>query len=364
VSVARALGVVALAAALAPARAAGPEPLGRVVFARGDALWLTDGRGKGPAIEVAKLPAPASQVRVLRTDAAGDKLLVEVAGAWLWAPVPTDGTATTLKPLPCGAGPARLSPGGDCVVCAGTDGQALLVRLDDGKTFRRPLPGTTALAERAGARSLVWIADGAIHAAPITDRTQAKVVAPTAPSRGLVVSPDGTRAVGIYRAPPAGMPRATEPRDQLMSFALDGTAAQRRLIRDGVALDWSWDGRWLLVQDGAKACVVRAVGGEYKCWKGFTAVGLAPDGAWVLMLGPRDGAPAPESAPPPPEGEVADGGEEEVDDDEVVALPTGPLSLYRGKLAGAFTERPAVLEKVVDGPAVWLPPLPAPTPAP
>lgn len=338
------------------ARAGGGDPVGRVVFARGDALWLTDGRGKGPAVELAKLPAPASHVRVLRTDAVGAKILVDLDGAWSWAPVPTDGSLATLTPLPCAAGPARLSAAGDCVICGGADGKALLIRLDDGKQFRRDLPATTALVERDGARSLVWPGDGAVHAAPITDRKQAKVVAPTAPVRGLLVAPDGARAVGVYRAPAAGMPRQTDPRDQLMTFALDGVAATRRLIRDGVALDWSWDSRWLLVQDGGKACLVRAVGGEYKCWKGFTAVGIAPDGAWALLLGPRDGVAGVDTAPTAPQSEGADSGEGEVED-EIVALPTGPLSLYRGKLAGAFTERPALLEKLVDGPAVWLPPV-------
>src|SRR5206468_4216752 len=77
--------------------------------------------------------------------------------------------------------------------------------------------------------------------------------------------------------------------DVLATFALDGTASRRMLLRDGVVIDWSWDGAWLLLQHGAYACITRAVGGEYKCWKGYTAMSIAPDGKWALVLGPRKG---------------------------------------------------------------------------
>ena len=36
--------------------------------------------------------------------------------------------------------------------------------------------------------------------------------------------------------------------------------------------------------------------------------------------------------------------------------PTGPQSLYRVRLEGsAFTETPALVAKIVDGAAVWVP---------
>ncbi|MBK9035990.1 MAG: hypothetical protein IPL61_32870 [Myxococcales bacterium] len=361
-----ALVAAAVAMALTGSAAAGAkDPDGRVVFARGTSLWLTDGRGKAPEVELATLPGPAADVRMIRTDLAGSTLLVDVAGRWYWAAMPTEGATAALAPLPCAGTTARLSQGGDCVVCASAAGKALLIRLADAKVFTRDLPGATvALTERAGARELVWVADGAIHAAPITDRTKARVVAPEAPVRGVVISPDGRRGVGVYTAPPTGQPKATEPRDQLFGFALDGGTARRRLIRDGVVLDWSWDAGWLLVQDGGKACVIRAVGGEYKCWKGYTAVSLSADGAWALVLGPRDGAASADAASP---AQVEEGGGDDdgAVDDSVVPLPTGPLSLYRARLPGTYVERPVVIERVVDGAAAWLPPLPpAPTTAP
>ena len=37
-----------------------------------------------------------------------------------------------------------------------------------------------------------------------------------------------------------------------------------------------------------------------------------------------------------------------------IAPPSGPMSLYRLRLEGAFTDRPTLLVKVVDGAAVWV----------
>ena len=88
-----------------------------MVFARGTSLWLTDGRGKATATAIATLPGPAADVQMIRTDAAGTTLLVELAGAWWSAPMPAAGATTTLTKLGCGAGTARLSMSGDCVVC-------------------------------------------------------------------------------------------------------------------------------------------------------------------------------------------------------------------------------------------------------
>ncbi len=339
--------------------------LARVLVARGDALWLTDARGKAPQTPVVGLPAPAAGVRTIRSDATGARVLVELDGRWWWAPVSTDGTRNELQELPCGPGPARFTRKGDLVLCSGDDGQALIVRLRDGKRFPRAVPATgAAFIERDGVRALVWSDGTAVLAAPLADPTQVRTLAPTAPLRGLLAAPDGSRAVGVYKDHPLKSRGRVEPeeRDQLFGFALDGTGARRRLIRDGVVIDWSWDSRWLLVQDGARACIARALGGQFKCWKGFTAVSISPDGAWALVLGPRAGADAaaPEERTSGGSGESASGeggeGDHDEAEDEATGLPPGPLSLYRAKLNGPYTERPALVETLLDGAAVWLPP--------
>jgi hypothetical protein len=143
---------------------------------------------------------------------------------------------------------------------------------------------------------------------------------------------------------------------------------------------------------------MRITGGQYKCWRGYTAASLSSDGRWGLALGNRDGSkkqsparpvkagkaaaktpPRPAARPPaapepPPAGDAASrGGDKPWDtldepsdepeaenappatDDVSVAPPSGPLSLYRLRLEGAFTDRPTLLVKVVDGAAVWVP---------
>jgi len=63
-----------------------------------------------------------------------------------------------------------------------------------------------------------------------------------------------------------------------------------------------------------------------------------------------------------PSDEPEAGEPAEADDDAAaagadvsVAPPSGPLSLYRIRLEGAFTDRPTLLVKVVDGAAAWIP---------
>ncbi len=165
-----------------------------------------------------------------------------------------------------------------------------------------------------------------------------------------------------------------------MTLQLDGKGARRKAIRDGVAVEWSHDSQWILVQDGASTCLMRTSGGQYKCWKGYTAASISGDGRWGLALGNRDGGkaasasgsssgsgkagkgkgakPAPPPPKPPASAEPTDepeaGDAPPASDDVSVAPPTGPLSLYRLRLEGAFTDRPTLLVKVVDGAAVWV----------
>jgi hypothetical protein len=177
-----------------------------VLVARGDALWLTDGKGKGPQVPVVGLPAPAAGVRTLRTDAAGSRVLVELDGRWWWAPVATDGSRSELQELPCGAGPARFTRRGDLVLCAATSGEALIVRLRDGKLFPRGVPAAgAAFIEHAGGRELVWSDGAAVLAAPL-QREDRGLLPPVRGAR-----PDG-RAGGDHPALQRRHPDARRPR--------------------------------------------------------------------------------------------------------------------------------------------------------
>ena len=313
-----------------------------VIFTREGALW----RGE------AQLAAVSGEVRALATDGGATVLFADVAGTWHWMPL--DGTATALAPLPCTSHPV-LHPSRTCVVCA-VGAETAFIRLENGVSVTRAIPSATVTGTAAAPR-LIW-SDGGIWSAPFADPSQKTLVAPESPSRALSIAPDGSRALGVF---PGLVGRKREPGELLYSFALDGTAARRKAIRDGIPLQWSADSQWVLVQDGARACVMRAVGGEYRCWKGYTGVSIAADGMHALLLGPRRDATKDEArdAGKPASGAAAEGeagGDDEAHhDDAAVPLPTGPLSLYQGEFGGAHTKRPTLIQRVVDGPAVWVP---------
>jgi hypothetical protein len=381
-----------------------------VIFARGSSLYQVDARGRGET-ELAQLatkvtpqgfppakdsrgphpaidPSPSVTVRALRSDAAGTVLLVDLAGKWAWMPL--DGSTKALIDLPCADGPAQLADDGSAVLCRapGAANQSILVELADlrklgarpGKIAVDVPPGAARLVGEAAERKLVWADPTGVWTAPPGDPKHKTRAALDVPLRGFLASPDGARAIGVYADQVYADVRHTQAAEVLMTLQLDGKGARRKAIRDGVALEWSHDGQWVLVQDGASACIMRASGGQYKCWKGFTAASVSSDGRWGLALGNRDGskkqtpakapaakapaAKAPAARPPAgkprdivdePSDEPEAGDAPPANDDVSVAPPSGPLSLYRLRLEGAFTDRPTLLVKVVDGAAVWVP---------
>jgi hypothetical protein len=314
--------------------------------------------------------------------------------------MPLDGRARSLTDLPCGDGPAQLAGDGSSVVCRSPTAanRSIIVELSPGAA-PRPVavdvpPAGTRLAGAGAERTLVWADATGVWTALQRDPTHKTRVAPEAPLRGFLPSPDGERAIGVYADQIYSDVRHTRPAELLLTLSLDGQGARRKAIRDGVADEWSHDSQWVLVQDGASACIMRASGGQYKCWRGYTAASLSGDGRWGLVLGNRDGsrkqAPArpakpakprkPSAArpakPPAPAARASEpgdmpwdnideqsepqsddpaAGEAPANDDVSVAPPGGPLSLYRIRLEGAYTDRPAQLVKVVDGAAVWVP---------
>ena len=124
--------------------------------------------------------------------------------------------------------------------------------------------------------------------------------------------------------------------------------------RAGIAVDWTHDAQWVLVQDGVQGCEVRATGGEYKCFRGFTVESAAPDGRWMVLLA------APKVARPTKAKDAKQAAAEPATTDDVpVVPPAGPLALYRGRLEGLLKEAPTQIVASVDGAAVWVPARPA-----
>jgi hypothetical protein len=335
-----------------------------IIFARGNSLYRVDPKGKNET-EIATLAAPGDgkkTVRKLETDAAGKVLLADLDGSWQWMPL--DGSAKSLTPLACDDGPAQLAEDGTCVVCR-SKGGSQVINLTSGKTLSIDAPGAHVTGT-GNERTLVWTDKDGVWAALHGNKKVAKKVAPEPPIRGFLPSPDGSRALGVYSDEIYVDAHHKKPAEILMGFQLDGEAARRKVIKAGVPLEWSHDSEWVLVQNGGEACLMHATGGEYKCWKGYTAASLSPDGRWGLLLGnraadkPKDPPrgkhrPAPPPRPPSSEPEEATPDSSDEPPDTAIPPPTGPLSLYRARLEGAFTDPPALLVKVVDGAAVWIP---------
>jgi hypothetical protein len=217
---------------------------------------------------------------------------------------------------------------------------------------------------------LVWADDKGVYTAPPRAPKQSTQVAPQPPLRGFSPSPDASHAFGVYADEIYTDAHHKKPADVLEVFALDGQGARRKSVKTGVPFEWSHDSQWALLQDGSQACIVRAAGGQYKCWRGFTPASIAPDGKYALMLYARDKKPPP---PPPRKlpkdkhgrpivpshpDEPTDGEGDETEapaDDVAIPPPSGPLSLYRAQLEGAFTTSPQLIVRAVDGAAVWVP---------
>jgi hypothetical protein len=364
--------VLALLFVVAPRGAhANDEDYGRgtVIFARGASLYRVDARGRSE-VEVASLGAK-DRVRALRTDAKGSVLLVDIGGKWSWLPL--DGSTKTPAELPCADGPASLSEDGLEVLCrAKTGAGSQLVNLKDGTAKALDVPPSVG-ARLVGAPAdhhVIWTDKGGVWSAPVKNVKARAQLAADPPLRSFLVSPDGKRAVGVFADKVFTGVKTTKPAELLMGFALDTPPdpAHRKMIKTGVPIEWSHDGKWVLTQDGSAACLMMANGGQYKCWKGYTGASISPDGRWGLVLGNRDGSKKQTSAkpkkgakpaPPPKDEEPTDEPEAEGDqapiDDVEVAPPSGPLALYRVRLEGAFNDAPTLLVKIVDGAAVWLP---------
>jgi hypothetical protein len=373
------LVIAAVVALTTPAIADDDFAGATVIFARGGSLYRVDPKGKNET-EIATLGEGKKVVRNLQTDAAGKTLLVDLDGSWRWMPL--DGSAKSLTALACGDGPAQLAEDGTCVLCRGKSGSQI-INLATGKQLSIDQAGARVTGTGAD-RKLVWADKDGVWSAPPGNRKQAKKVAPDAPLRSFLASPDGSRALGVYSDEVFVDAHHKKPAEILMGFQLDGEGARRKAIKAGVPLMWSHDSQWVLVQDVGQACLMHATGGEYKCWRGYTAASISSDGKYGLFLGSRDGShkqtpdkkdpkkdskrdkkkPAPKPEPVPESTESSEPnqsgeseeGEGSGESDVAVPPPSGPLSIFRARLEGsAFTESPALIVKVVDGAAVWVP---------
>src|SRR5690606_17884240 len=145
---------------------------------------------------------------------------------------------------------------GQYVLCRGNAG-SLVYNFRTGKITPIAVPALGARLTGTGADlRIVWADTAGVWSAVPPHRKQPKKVAPEAPLRSFLPSPDGTHALGVYATEVFEGPRTKKPGESLMVFALDGIGARRKAIENGVPVEWSHDSRWVLVQDRSSACIM------------------------------------------------------------------------------------------------------------
>ena len=262
---------VAIAIGTAEARKEEP-PAGDLAWIKDGAIWRAPLAAPEQPVKLAELAVAPALVHRLVAAGDGSALLVDLGANAAWIDL-AGGKAAAPVFLPCAGG--RLASDGGRVLCGARRGKGSVA-------YRmRPRLGSAALEALDPARTAFTAGDRLVSEVDGALRADDKVVAPHAPVDRLMVSPDGARAVGRYQDGDG---------DALFGFRLDGRAARRKLIT-GTPIAWSADSVWLAVDGDNTACVLRAVGGEYKCWDDFRVLALSADGARALL------GKAPETGP-------------------------------------------------------------------
>ncbi len=265
IAIAVAVGVVV---GIAEARKEEPPP-GSLAWVVDGAIWRATLAAPDQPARLTDLAVAPGLVRRLSAAADGSALLVDLGGNAAWVDL-AGGKAAAPVFLPCSAG--RLAADGGRVLCGARRGKGSVA-------YRmRPQLGSAALEQLSPERTALTAGDHLVSEKDGALRDQDKLLAPHAPLDRLSVSPDGARAVGRYQDGDG---------DALFGFRLDGRAARRKLIQ-GAPIGWSADSVWLAVDGEDTACVLRAVGGEYKCWDHFRALAISADGNRALLGKPPE----------------------------------------------------------------------------
>jgi hypothetical protein len=314
------LSALALAGALqSDAEAAGE---GSFLFAHGSSIWRMDIEGKGKPDELVQV-GQGTVTRIHVSDD-GDTVVIEKDDEVLWARPARGSTPAPAQPLGCKPH-AHLAADGKHVACMDQSGNRVLIRLDPSP--RKTVYGAAINTHIGfGGGALISSDDKGVWAVP-SGRSQSgrALLAREPPHSHLLVAPGGKRAVGVYVEDEGRV-------SALYTFRLDGKGVRRRLMRGAVPVAWSRDARWLLVQADKSACVIRAAGGQYKCWRRYQGVDIAPDGDHVLLVKDTESDSSRRGKGPSP----------------------GDFSLYRGRRDGVKPESPTLMRSQVHPAAAWL----------
>ncbi len=240
---------------------------GALIFAKEGHLWWRSVKVADDLIDLAAIPSK-DPVTSIQVGSALRNALVHAGDAWYWIPL-TPNRPT--RKLAC-RGPARLSANGRCIICKGEAGQALLYVLS-GKPRKMVLPFGDGPFAFAGSDRLAVVRKTGVWTTTPQGKKKRRL-ATHVPTRDFLPTPNGKRAVGFYEGDNAG----------LYSFRLDGKGARRKLLTEGVPVTWSQSSEWLLVQQPETACVVRGIGGQYKCWDKVLAGAISATGDEVFLI--------------------------------------------------------------------------------
>jgi len=324
---------------------------GKIVFARGGALYQQGDDGKGEATELVGLSDDATEARFLEATVDGGLIAVDMGPSATWL----QRGAGALGSGPCEER-ARPSPKGECLVCRGID-SPMLVSAKGDVWKALAVTGRDVQFRGPGGTEMAALTDDGVIGFDRKTPDQTQVLAKAKAKSHLMVTPDGKRGVAVFGDGAAS---------RIKTFLLDGEGVARQLGGPGVPLAWSWDSTWVLTQEGidpdeeqgdgddsaevpapaeaaadrwvvaapkgkkkkkadppapkgptTRACAVRATGGETKCWDDYVGLAFSPDSTRVLL---KKGT-----------------------------------TLYVGKIAGVRPEPPVKLFENVDGAATWVP---------
>ncbi len=243
----------------------------KIIFVKDQALWVVEPSGGDPT-RLLDLPFPAEEVEELRVSSKGTALLVSGKSYLGWAALSDEG-ASPLRLLPC-SGPHQLSENGNRVVCGTQDTERIAIYTLAPKLgveiIERKASGPLAFAESASEIVSFGDNDDVIAVSQKGER----VLATHRPQSAMKVTPDGKRAVGAYNEGTIHV---------VYTFRLDGKASKRTLVHAARAIQISANSKWVAVQQEVDACAVRIAGGQYMCWRRFSALSISSQGKSLLV---------------------------------------------------------------------------------
>ena len=303
------------AAGISLAKKKKPKPdRGTIVFGKGKSIWKAPATG-GDAVEIAALGFRAKRIQAIKSNAKNTVLLISTDENHYWVQPSSAAKGELAVVRHVCRGSASMSLDGMTVLCQKSDGAISLESMGaGGKKTELTVTGKLATLAGNNTQEVVVANSNGIEALSTVKKGKTRTLGVLAPASDLLVAPNGKSAVAVFPESAGGT--------GLYSFLFDGKGVRRKLVTEAVPVAWSADSTWLVLTRKKRGCVVRAAGGQYRCFDGFRALGISPDLKDALLVSGKKSS----------------------------------LTLFRADLGGARSAKPVVMRKNVHGAAVWLAP--------